>query len=96
MRSVNIARGIKNTRMTTNGLGQRNFYEQKRHLEKSRYYFRSLQETQQRINIEVNIESISAINAVNLLGRVGAEPNQRGSEKHPIVTFSVATHSSIQ
>lgn len=33
-----------------------------------------------------------AINQVTLLGRVGAEPQKRGNEEHPLVIFSVATH----
>ncbi|KAK7083520.1 Single-stranded DNA-binding protein, mitochondrial [Halocaridina rubra] len=32
------------------------------------------------------------INQVMLLGRVGANPEMRGSETHPVVTFSLATH----
>lgn len=37
-----------------------------------------------------NVEK--TINQVTLLGRVGANPRERGSEKHPVVTFSIATH----
>ncbi|XP_026477967.1 single-stranded DNA-binding protein, mitochondrial-like [Ctenocephalides felis] len=37
-----------------------------------------------------------SINNVTLLGRVGAEPQKRGSEEHPVVTFSVATHSNYK
>ncbi|KAL1459882.1 hypothetical protein WDU94_011832 [Cyamophila willieti] len=32
------------------------------------------------------------INQVTLLGRVGANPQKRGSEEHPVVIFSLATH----
>ncbi|XP_014211062.1 single-stranded DNA-binding protein, mitochondrial [Copidosoma floridanum] len=32
------------------------------------------------------------INQVTLLGRVGAEPQKRGNEDHPVVVFSIATH----
>ncbi|XP_058806852.1 single-stranded DNA-binding protein, mitochondrial isoform X2 [Phymastichus coffea] len=32
------------------------------------------------------------INQVTLLGRVGAEPQKRGNEEHPVVVFSLATH----
>uniref|UniRef100_A0A6M2DRS2 Putative single-stranded dna-binding protein mitochondrial n=1 Tax=Xenopsylla cheopis TaxID=163159 RepID=A0A6M2DRS2_XENCH len=37
-----------------------------------------------------------SINNVTLLGRVGAEPQKRGSEEHPVVTFSIATHSNYR
>jgi len=32
------------------------------------------------------------LNQVTLLGRVGAEPQKRGNEEHPVVVFSLATH----
>uniref|UniRef100_A0A8D8YKP8 Single-stranded DNA-binding protein, mitochondrial n=1 Tax=Cacopsylla melanoneura TaxID=428564 RepID=A0A8D8YKP8_9HEMI len=32
------------------------------------------------------------INQVTLLGRVGANPQKRGTEEHPVVIFSLATH----
>ncbi|XP_035736519.1 single-stranded DNA-binding protein, mitochondrial-like [Vespa mandarinia] len=32
------------------------------------------------------------INQITLLGRVGGVPQERGTEKHPVVIFSVATH----
>ncbi|CAG0891771.1 unnamed protein product [Darwinula stevensoni] len=35
-----------------------------------------------------------SINQVTLLGRVGAEPQKRGSEEHPVVVFSLATHTN--
>lgn len=35
-----------------------------------------------------------AINKVTLLGRVGADPQKRGSEEHPVVVFSMATHQN--
>ncbi|XP_050544496.1 single-stranded DNA-binding protein, mitochondrial isoform X1 [Daktulosphaira vitifoliae] len=34
------------------------------------------------------------LNSVTLLGRVGAEPQKRGSEDHPVVVFSLATHQN--
>lgn len=37
-----------------------------------------------------NVEK--TINQVTLLGRVGAAPQERGSDQHPVVTFSIATH----
>lgn len=36
-----------------------------------------------------------AINQVTLLGRVGGDPQKRGSEEHPVVVFSLATHQSF-
>lgn len=37
-----------------------------------------------------------AMNAVTILGRVGAEPQRRGNEEHPVVTFSIATHNNYK
>lgn len=39
---------------------------------------------------------ISAINTVTLLGRVGNNPQMRGNENTPVVTFSMATHASYK
>lgn len=39
---------------------------------------------------------IVAVNNVTLLGRVGAEPQKRGSTEHPVVIFSVATHTNYK
>ncbi|KAG7206596.1 hypothetical protein KM043_000280 [Ampulex compressa] len=36
------------------------------------------------------------LNQVTLLGRVGAEPQQRGSSDHPVVIFSLATHTNYK
>lgn len=36
------------------------------------------------------------INNVTLMGRVGVDPQKRGSEEHPVVTFSMATHSNYK
>ncbi|KAF7993183.1 hypothetical protein HCN44_006243 [Aphidius gifuensis] len=33
---------------------------------------------------------------VQLLGRVGADPQKRGSEQHPVVVFSLATHTNYK
>ena len=38
----------------------------------------------------------AAINQVMLLGRVGADPEMRGTEQHPVVTFSLATHTNYR
>ncbi|XP_043510944.1 single-stranded DNA-binding protein, mitochondrial isoform X2 [Frieseomelitta varia] len=47
----------------------------------------------------VNVEDMKlekTLNRVTLLGRVGGNPQQRGSEEHPVVLFSVATHSNYK
>jgi len=31
-----------------------------------------------------------------LLGRVGADPQKRGSAEHPVVIFSLATHTNYK
>ncbi|XP_041972690.1 single-stranded DNA-binding protein, mitochondrial [Aricia agestis] len=36
------------------------------------------------------------INQVTLLGRVGADPQKRGNEEHPVVNFPLATHFSYK
>ncbi|KAG8230508.1 hypothetical protein J437_LFUL010028 [Ladona fulva] len=36
------------------------------------------------------------INQVTLLGRVGADPQKRGSQDHPVVIFSLATHTNYK
>ncbi|KAK4306129.1 hypothetical protein Pmani_022035 [Petrolisthes manimaculis] len=36
------------------------------------------------------------LNQVMLLGRVGGPPEKRGSEEHPVVTFSLATHTNYR
>ncbi|XP_017774704.1 PREDICTED: single-stranded DNA-binding protein, mitochondrial [Nicrophorus vespilloides] len=36
------------------------------------------------------------INNVQLLGRVGADPQKKGSDNHPIAVFSMATHSNYR
>nr|CAD7455718.1 unnamed protein product [Timema tahoe] len=38
----------------------------------------------------------SALNEVTLLGRVGGEPQKRGTEEHPVVIFSLATHTNYK
>lgn len=37
-----------------------------------------------------------AINQVTLLGRVGSNPQLRGNETTPVVTFSMATHTNYK
>ena len=39
---------------------------------------------------------IAALNQVLLLGRVGISPEMRGTEEHPVVTFSLATHTNYR
>lgn len=36
------------------------------------------------------------MNQVTLLGRVGGEPQKKGSAEHPVVIFSLATHSNYR
>ncbi|VEN37308.1 unnamed protein product [Callosobruchus maculatus] len=36
------------------------------------------------------------INCVQLLGRVGADPQKKGSEERPIAVFSLATHTNYR
>lgn len=36
------------------------------------------------------------VNQVTLLGRVGAEPQKRGNANHPVVIFSLATHTNYK
>lgn len=36
------------------------------------------------------------MNQVCLLGRVGGDPQKRGSEEHPVVVFSLATHTNYK
>ncbi|XP_069682550.1 single-stranded DNA-binding protein, mitochondrial isoform X3 [Periplaneta americana] len=36
------------------------------------------------------------LNEVTLLGRVGGEPQKRGTEEHPVVIFSLATHTNYK
>lgn len=38
----------------------------------------------------------AAVNNVTLLGRVGADPQKRGSTQHPVVIFSLATHTNYK
>lgn len=39
---------------------------------------------------------VLAINNVQLLGRVGADPQRKGTETHPIAVFSIATHTNYK
>ncbi|XP_032682369.1 single-stranded DNA-binding protein, mitochondrial [Odontomachus brunneus] len=36
------------------------------------------------------------VNSVTLLGRVGASPQKRGTTEHPVVIFSLATHTNYK
>ncbi|XP_076299013.1 mitochondrial single stranded DNA-binding protein isoform X2 [Lasioglossum baleicum] len=36
------------------------------------------------------------INQITLLGRVGNDPQKKGNDEHPLVTFSLATHSNYK
>lgn len=48
------------------------------------------------MRITLKIYQIAAINTVTLLGRVGGNPQLRGTEAHPVVTFSMATHTNYK
>uniref|UniRef100_A0A1B0BND0 Single-stranded DNA-binding protein n=1 Tax=Glossina palpalis gambiensis TaxID=67801 RepID=A0A1B0BND0_9MUSC len=37
-----------------------------------------------------------SVNTVTLLGRVGADPQLKGTTDHPVVVFSVATHTNYK
>ncbi|KAL1489932.1 hypothetical protein ABEB36_013858 [Hypothenemus hampei] len=37
-----------------------------------------------------------SINNVTLLGRVGGDPQKKGTDEHPVVVFSLATHSNYR
>ncbi|CAK9822101.1 Single-stranded DNA-binding protein, mitochondrial [Anthophora retusa] len=37
-----------------------------------------------------------SINQITLLGRVGGEPQKRGNQEHPVIIFSLATHSNYK
>ncbi|XP_018325678.1 single-stranded DNA-binding protein, mitochondrial [Agrilus planipennis] len=37
-----------------------------------------------------------SLNHVQLLGRVGADPQRKGSDDHPVVVFSMATNSNYR
>ncbi|XP_011159672.1 single-stranded DNA-binding protein, mitochondrial [Solenopsis invicta] len=41
-----------------------------------------------------NVEK--CVNNVTLLGRVGADPQKRGNAEHPVVIFSLATHTNYK
>ncbi|CAD7092560.1 unnamed protein product [Hermetia illucens] len=42
------------------------------------------------------VRTEKSINQVILLGRAGADPQKRGNEEHPVVTFSLATHNNYR
>jgi len=48
----------------------------------------------QNANEATNIEK--CVNNVTLLGRVGGDPQKRGSTEHPVVIFSLATHTNYR
>ena len=43
-----------------------------------------------------NTKLEKSVNQVTLLGRVGGEAQKRGNEEHPVVIFSLATHSNYR
>lgn len=48
------------------------------------------------LNKNLNTIIVSGINSVQLLGRVGADPQKKGSDEHPVVIFSLATHNNYR
>ncbi|XP_071877260.1 mitochondrial single stranded DNA-binding protein [Bombus fervidus] len=44
----------------------------------------------------MNTKLEKTINQVTLLGRVGGDAQKRGNEEHPVVIFSLATHSNYR
>ncbi|XP_034191777.1 mitochondrial single stranded DNA-binding protein [Osmia lignaria lignaria] len=50
----------------------------------------------QMCTIVENVRLEKTINQVTLLGRVGAEPQKRGNQEHPVIIFSLATHSNYK
>ncbi|XP_017885726.1 single-stranded DNA-binding protein, mitochondrial [Ceratina calcarata] len=50
----------------------------------------------QMCNIPESTKIEKTINQVTLLGRVGAEPQKRGNDEHPVVIFSLATHNNYK
>lgn len=91
IRNVNIVNGLKNSRIADGNLARRNFCDAPPRTEKSKYHHN--------INFYANIEvnSVSkcylAINSVRLLGRVGAELQQKGTAANPVISFGMATQS---
>lgn len=47
-------------------------------------------------NLFITCEFFAALNQITLLGRVGANPQLRGNETAPVVTFSLATHTNYK
>ncbi|XP_011689414.1 PREDICTED: single-stranded DNA-binding protein, mitochondrial [Wasmannia auropunctata] len=54
----------------------------------------NLRYTPSEVNEASSIEK--CVNNVTLLGRVGTEPQKRGSAEHPVVIFSLATHTNYK
>lgn len=52
--------------------------------------YQKIQEAPMPLRIE------KTLNQVTLLGRVGGEPQKRGTEQHPVVVFSLATHTNFK
>ncbi|XP_003697641.2 single-stranded DNA-binding protein, mitochondrial [Apis florea] len=46
--------------------------------------------------IDINMKLEKSINQVTLLGRVGGEAQKKGSDEHPVVIFSLATHNNYK
>ncbi|XP_058169198.1 enolase-phosphatase E1-like [Anopheles ziemanni] len=57
---------------------------------------RSLDSEDAEERTDVKKPKTATVNSVTLLGRVGADPQRRGNDDHPVVMFSLATHSNYK
>lgn len=57
---------------------------------------RTIKNIQTSTDIDVNMKLEKSINQVTLLGRVGGEAQKKGSNEHPVVIFSLATHNNYK
>ncbi|CAH2062865.1 unnamed protein product, partial [Iphiclides podalirius] len=60
---------------------------------RSLYYCKQLQTSAASFD---NQKTEKTINQVTLLGRVGADPQKRGTNEHPVINFPLATHFSYK
>ncbi|PBC25589.1 single-stranded DNA-binding protein, mitochondrial [Apis cerana] len=57
---------------------------------------RTIKNIQTSTDIDANMKLEKSINQVTLLGRVGGEAQKKGSNEHPVVIFSLATHNNYK
>lgn len=88
VRFTNVLNGLKHS---TVGSGIRSFADDPPRMEKSM----KRNQTNSGGNIHGYVY-VLAINSIQLLGRVGVQPQQRGTEKHPVITFTLATHNNFK